>query len=143
MTDETSRQGDRPGNQREPGRGEQRPSDSRSERQEWIVTTDKASGQVVKVERLDLGQREELSAEEYALLAASAPLATAAADVGGQLGYPDADLYAAYSNPSSAYYEAYSQGVNDALRTLAASYGSTPEEQAYYLGMMPFAASLG
>jgi hypothetical protein len=90
--------------------------------QELIFIVQSATGQVVKIDKLENGQRQELTEEEYAAVAA--PFATTS-------GYADA----------TAYQLAYYQGMADYAAALWASYAS-PTEQAYYQALADYASTL-
>ena|SRR5438477_11759366 len=101
------------------------------ENEERIFTFNTATGELVKVEKVEpaTGERKEISEEEYSLLYAWSD--------------PYGDAYAALYDPYG-YEAAYYQGIADYQAALdgLASYGSSSEEQAYLQGMADYAASL-
>lgn len=119
---------------------------------ELIYTVKGATGEVVKIEKVCEGKREELSEEEYGQMAALYG-AGAAED------YDAAALYAAYGagyedltaySDAAAYAQAYYAGIADYAAAVEAAVaaqaaeeaGYSSEELAYYQGMADYAASL-
>jgi hypothetical protein len=134
------------------------------ETEEWIYTFQSATGEVVKVERVDpgSGKREEISAEDYNALAASAMDASAQLEMSAaagqgfnQMGFEagyyqgladyeaglmQASAYGGMSAEEAAYY----QGMADYEALLGQSQqGMSAEEAAYHQGMADYAAALG
>jgi hypothetical protein len=114
-----------------------------AETEEWVYTYDTATGEVTKVERLDpSGQRHELTEEEYAALAGFDPADyPAAADYPLDATYdPYTSDYAASAYDPYGYEEGYWAGWADAGGAAPAGdgYGATPQEQAYYQGVMDY-----
>ena len=101
---------------------EQMAVDAAPEFHELIFTVQSATGQVVKIDKLENGQRQELTEEEYAAVAA--PFAAT-------LGYAD----------PAAYQLAYYQGMADYAAALSASYAS-PQQQAYYQALADYASTV-
>ena len=92
---------------------------------EWIVTLKPASGVIVKIEKLhsESGARQELSIEEYGLLAAlgipvRVPGMPASADA-----LPATDI-------SQVYYQAYYQGIYDYAKYLTGLYYQNPADDS-------------
>jgi hypothetical protein len=87
--------------------------------EEWIYTFSSRTGEVLKVERVDVGSgtRQELPDDEYRALSAS-----------------------------PAYEEGYLQGIADFAATIGCGAGQnqmSSVEAAYYQGMADYAAALG
>jgi hypothetical protein len=103
--------------------------------QEWVLTVSSLTGQVTKIERLDMGRREEVSATEYAALAATYPgvLSPTALSAGttAATADPAIGLYSSYSDPYG-YGRIYWQGMYDCASYIASTLKKgTTEEQAY------------
>lgn len=93
---------------------------SLDETQEFIFTVNSATGEVVKVEKLDMGQRQELSSDEYSSLSGAFPTASAEEGYSGYDYDPYTMLYAAYAADPYGY-GAYAQAAYDYAAALAAA----------------------
>ncbi len=103
---------------KEAGADKQDPS--QDETQEFIFTINSATGELVKVEKLDMGQRQELSPDEYSSLSEAFPMASGTEESYSGYDYdPYTMLYAAYADPYG--YGAYAQGAYDYAAALAAA----------------------
>jgi hypothetical protein len=107
-------------------------------KEEYVVTLNGQTGELLKVERLEKsGERKELTDEEYASMYSD---------------YGAYDDYSSYAFDTTAYdpygYEdAYYQGMSDFAATIGydiwSQAGYSPEEAAYYQGMADYAAAVG
>lgn len=105
-----------------------KPEPSPDETQEFIFTVNSATGELVKVEKLDMGQRQELSADEYSSLSEAFPAASAEESYSGY-DYDPYTMYAAYAADPYGY-GAYAQGAYDyALALAAAGYDFSSQEE--------------
>ncbi len=104
--------------------------------QEWVLTVDQTTGLVTKIERLEMGRREELSATEYAAVAATCPgMLSPTGEATSSAVDQTANLYASYYNPYGQ--QVYYQGMYDCAAYIAKILNNgTHEEQAYVKGML-------
>jgi hypothetical protein len=101
--------------------------------EEWIYTTSRSTGEVVKVERIvaETGERCELSLDEYAALWATI-------QQGAEAQAAEYAASAAQGYDPYGYEEGYYQGLAAMGYT-----GLTPEQEAYYQGVADYAAYMG
>jgi hypothetical protein len=126
--------------------------------EEWVFTLSSATGEVLKVERIDqTGQRNEISEEEYAALVcymdpAAAQYAAYGYDASGDAAAGGAELYQAGYHHGLADYEASVAEYEMQLASAGYGYGGasagyqsgySPEEAAYLQGMADYEALLG
>jgi hypothetical protein len=111
--------------------------------QDWIFTVSGTSGEITKIEKVDLakGQRQEISPAEYAAAVGYDPNAYGAAAYYGY-GYDPYSAFA-YSYGPYLYQQAYYQGAADYATALEhyAAYGYSPVQQAYYQGIADYASA--
>lgn len=107
------------------------------ETHEVIFSVNTATGEVVKIEKLEkAGNRQELNEEEYAQIAAIFG-ADLTAGAGAEYD-PDA-----LSRAEACYHQGMADYAAAVELSIAQSYGYSLEELAYYQGAADYAASLG
>ena len=117
------------------------PSTSETATGEMIVTYDKSTGQVIRVENVDpSGGRQELNEEEYANFFGYS------SDASEQTGYDPNELAYAIAHQQAGFEQGYYHGLLEyeaAISGQTASGYSPEEEAAYYQGMADYNALVG